>query len=237
MRYIWKQSEKAGLSGNHIYSSYKVNMNIFNLLTISFATLFAFVSIAVAEELSTPYIVENACPFEGCTFGEWSVLKNAMVHEAPNKNSKVVTTLIAGSVITVETGVIYVTPGRAIVTGKPYRTASSINPKEEVLLLDYIGEGYSRIYQGGIYYETKIAREKNQCKDNPNWRYCWVEVIEEPIVKWWVKVKDKKIEKNGWVLMEGEVLKAIDAFSHNLPYNPSFNPTANSSFHSLTAAG
>ena len=177
----------------------------------------------MADELSIPFVVKDACPFEGCTFGKWKVLKDVSVYKDPNLDSEIVHKLTAGTMANVETGIINVVPGRATVIGKPYKTASGIDPNKEILILDYIGEGYSRIYQGGTFYETKVARKKDQCSKEPNWRYCWVEVLEEPVVKWWVKVKSEKV---GWVLMEDEVLKPINAFSHNLPYNYAFRSDA-----------
>jgi hypothetical protein len=170
----------------------------------------------MADELTIPYVVKDACPFEGCTFGMWKVLRDVSVYKDPNSNSEIVVKLKAGTIANVETGIINVVPGRARVIGNPHRTASGVAPNEEILILDYIGEGYSRIYQGGTFYQTKVARKKGQCSKEPNWRYCWVEVLEEPVVKWWVKVR---IEKIGWVLMEDDVLKPIDSFSQNLFYN------------------
>jgi hypothetical protein len=170
----------------------------------------------MADELTIPYVVKDACPFEGCTFGMWKVLRDVSVYKDPNSNSEIVVKLKAGTIANVETGIINVVPGRARVIGNPHRTASGVAPNEEILILDYIGEGYSRIYQGGTFYQTKVARKKGQCSKEPNWRYCWVEVLEEPVVKWWVKVRSEKI---GWVLMEDDVLKPIDSFSQNLFYN------------------
>lgn len=175
-----------------------------------------FSPFAMADELAIPFVVKDACPFEGCTFGMWEVLKDVSVYKDPNSNSEIVHKLRANTTANVETGIIKVVPGRAKIVGKPYKTASSVEPNKEILILDYIGEGYSRIYQGGTFYRTKVARKKGQCSKEPNWRYCWVEVLEEPVVKWWVKVRSGKI---GWVLMEDDVLKPIDSFSQNLPYN------------------
>jgi len=181
-----------------------------------------FSSLVHAEELSNPYVVKDACPFEGCSFGVWAVNKQTDVYEAPNKNSKVVFTLSAGTNANIETGVLYVVPGKARVTGKPYKSASTVNKDKDILILDYIGEGYSRIYQDGEFYETKIARTKDQCSKNSNWRYCWVKIIEEPIVEWWVKANLVKGNISGWVLMKDKTLSPIDVLSEYMPYNMSF---------------
>lgn len=184
------------------------------LVTTSVAIImFCLTSLAEAESLPVPYVKKGACPFEGCTYGIWDVLKDTYVYEKPNKKSREIGQVQHGEKVRALTGNIYVIPGRAKVTGRPYRSASNLNPEKEIFILDYVGEGYSRVFQDGIYAEVKIARSKSRCKENPNWRYCWVEVIEEPVSNWWVYIESLGGKIKGWVLMEGGVLKPIDAFS------------------------
>jgi len=161
-----------------------------------------------AVELDIPFVVEGACPFEGCTFGEWDVFRDANVLQHPNINSKVTGKLSAGKKANIVTGISYVIPGEAIVTGKPYSHADIMAPNKKIYISNYLGEGYSQVFLDGKFVTTKIALKKNRCLDKLNWRYCWVRVIREPVVKWWVNVKDR-----GWVLMDGKTLEAIDALS------------------------
>ena len=186
-------------------------------------SLVIFSSLLSAEELSIPFVVKDACPFEGCAFGMWEITKNTPVYKKPNIESDIYSNLVPGTKANVETGILYVVPGKAKVIGEPYRLPFEIKINETIYILDYIGEGYSRIFYNGIFDETKIARTKERCSRRPNWRYCWVEVLEEPKVKWWVKVKDL-----GWVFMEGNPLKPIDAFSQMLPYNKALQLTPKS---------
>jgi len=167
-----------------------------------------------AGEFEIPFMVNNACPFEGCTFGKWEVLGNTNVHQSPNKSSPIVGKLERGTKAHVLTGVEYVTPGEARMTGKPYIHAEQFDPSKRIYILNYLGEGYSQIFHDGNFINTKIARKKSRCSENPNWRYCWVDVLREPSSKWWVKVKDM-----GWVLIEPQSLKPIDAFSYKAPFN------------------
>lgn len=172
-----------------------------------------------AEELSIPFIVEDACPFEGCTFGEWDVLRETNVYQRPDENSTITGKLSAGTKANIVTGTSYIIPGEAIIIGEPYSHAEIMAPNKKVYILNYLGEGYSQVFLDGQFIDTKIAREKNRCSDNPNWRYCWVRVIREPVTKWWVKVKD-----SGWVLMKDNPLKPIDAFSQKMPHNKRMQP-------------
>ncbi len=172
-----------------------------------------------ADEIDIPFIVEDACPFEGCSFGAWEVLSETIVFQQPNEESPIVGRLAKGTKAPIVTGIQFIIPGEAIITGKPYSDAELFNPSKKVYILNYWGEGFSQIFHNGNFIDTKIARRKTQCAEEPNWRYCWVEVLQEPQSKWWVKVKDV-----GWVLMKRNSLKPIDAFAMNSPYNKALQP-------------
>ena len=196
---------------------------MFNHAALLLLALIGATSGLYAEEIDVPFVVENACPFEGCTFGKWTVLKDTTVFQRPEKKSPIVGTLKAGTSVSVVSGIEYVTPGKAIVIGKPYSHEKIIDPDEEILILNYQGEGRSQVFHNGQLFITKIARKKSRCSDNSNWRYCWVKVIQEPISIWWVEVKNM-----GWVSMEQNALKAIDALSNVAPYNKCLKQTRQS---------
>lgn len=184
------------------------------LISIVFVIImFCLTSVAEADPLPVPYVKKGACPFEGCTYGNWDVLKDTYVYEKADQNSRKIGSLQHGEKVRALTGDVYVIPGRANIIDRLPNSANNLDPKKEIFILDYVGEGYSRIFQDGVYAVVKIARTKNRCKEKPNWRYCWVEVIKEPVTYWWVFVESLGGKIRGWVLMEGGVLKPIDAFS------------------------
>lgn len=174
-----------------------------------------------AEELTVPYTVVDSCPFEGCTYGMWAVKKETPIYKEPNLNSEILGKLEVGTKANIETGISFITPGEAKITGEPYKTAKDFNRNENIFILNYIGEGYSRVYQDGRIITAKIARTKSECKQNPNWRYCWVKLLSEPTDHWWVKIKS-----SGWVSMEDFPLEPIDVLSIHLPCNKRLKWTA-----------
>lgn len=186
-----------------------------------FATL--YMSMVASAELRPTYIVEDSCPFEGCAYGKWEVIKETPIYKEARLDSKIIGKLNAGTTATIETGVSYITPGKAKITGKPYKTAKALDRNEYIYILNYIGEGYSKVFQNGHVIETKVARTNTQCSENPNWRYCWVYIMKEPIDQWWVKVQGL-----GWVPMETNPLKPIDALSQIMPYNKALQLTTKS---------
>ena len=187
---------------------------MFNQFLYTLLILFSVSGALYAEEIQIPFIVENACPFEGCTFGDWRVLSETNVYEQPDKNSHIVASLKANTSVNVVSGIEVVSPGRAIVIGEPYSHKELIDSDKEILILNYWGEGRSQVFQSGNFFTTKIARTKSECTERPNGRNCWVKVLQEPVSNWWVKAKDL-----GWVLMEKGNLRPINAFSSNVPYN------------------
>ena len=167
-----------------------------------------------AEELQIPYISKGACPFECCSYGKWKILKSTSVYAKPTLKSALVKTLQPPGKIQAVTGEVHVIPGRAKVISEPHKSAENLDPSKEILILDYVGEGRSRVFQNGKIETVKIARTKNECKkEEPNWRYCWVEVLQEPESHWWVNVKGIGTKFEGWVLMDEGPLKPIDSCS------------------------
>lgn len=146
------------------------------------------------------YIHEGACPFEGCSYGVWDVIKPATVFSGPASALDKLGVLEPGSRVTVLTGSLYVTPGEARIISEPYGESRKLDRNLPVYILDYTGEGRTRIFQNGNFYITKIATTRDQCIEKYDARRCWVDVIKEPESKWWVKIIYKNT--NGWVLVE-----------------------------------
>jgi hypothetical protein len=176
------------------------------------ASLLLAAAVAIADE-SEVVIQKDACPFECCTYGTWDVDSTAKVYENPNSSSKVLGTLEAGSSVEVTTGEVHVVPGHARATSTPPDSAAGLDPDAQIEILDYIGEGYSRVRQGQTVTAVKIARTKERCAEDPNWRYCWVQVLREPVTEWWVFLGPSSAYPGGWVRMAEGGLRAKDACS------------------------
>ena len=93
------------------------------------------------------FTAKNVCPFECCTYGNWPVLEDTTVQEYPDIDSQILRVLVQGDVVAVATGEVRVIPGIARIVGRPHRTAESLDRAANVEILDYIGEGYSRVRQ------------------------------------------------------------------------------------------
>jgi hypothetical protein len=55
---------------------------------------------------------------------------------------------------------------------------------------------------------TAVRREpdrkapKDRCERNPDPRYCWAEVLLEPVCRWWAQVEARHGQVKGWVLVD-----------------------------------
>jgi len=164
---------------------------------------------ATARAQFPTYVAKGACPFECCTYGLWPVKARTDVRSSPDTSAPTIAHLAPGTQVQALTGEVHVTPGLARVTGRPHSSAAELDSTRLIEILDYIGEGYSRVRQGQHLSQVKIARTKKECSTRANWRYCWVDVVREPVSTWWVQVRlpDARL---GWVLMNGTIA-ATDA--------------------------
>lgn len=184
---------------------YKPMMKILSIIILFFTFP------ALGADISELYISENVCPFEGCTYGEWHVQKETTIYAEQNIESKNIGLLKPKSIVTTITGNVHIIPGKAEITGKPYHESQDLDPNKIILILDYVGEGRTRIFQNGKFYITKIATDNKLCKNKSDWRRCWVNILKKPSSKWWVKIKFN--QSFGWVLIQNGNIKPIDAFS------------------------
>ena len=156
-------------------------------------------------------MAKEACPFECCAYGVWPVKAQVEARAAPDAGARVVAVLRRGTRVRVVTGEVHVIPGLARAIAKPHSSAAGLDPAQPIEILDYVGEGYSRVRQGARVWQVKIARSKRRCEASPNRRYCWAEVMREPVSTWWVRV-ELPGSRSGWVRMNG-ALEPTDACS------------------------
>jgi hypothetical protein len=164
---------------------------------------------ANAADLGDVYVQSQACPFEGCSYGEWAVKKQSIVRSEPTSSSRQVGTLEPGSTVKALTGEVHVVPGIAEIVGNPY--TRDLDPEAVLYLLDPVGEGRRRVYQNGTFYVTKVAASNAECEQRNDPRRCWVKVLKEPKMAWWVKVQLPR--GTGWVLIEGGNLEPTDSLA------------------------
>lgn len=134
------------------------------------------------EKVPSVFVDNGACPFECCTYREWTVEKPTTLVDRPN-GKVAVTTLRKGDVIRGLTGTVISTPIAAKATRDIPETP--IKKGDTFYVLHYEGEGYWK-----VWFEGKITSVHQSVMDVPH-----------PKSDWWVKVKDSH-GNVGWALSQ-----------------------------------
>ena len=165
-----------------------------HFILYGFTVLIALSVQTFGQKLSLPFRDVGACPFECCTYREWTANKPTVLLKNMSDNSPAVFKVkkgekvqaIDGIVITIKAGT-----GRALSdTNLSYDDEKnivrsvSIKKGERVLVLTPIGEGFYKIWYKGLILQAGM--------DSPQFK-----TLIEPKYVWWVKVKNRK-GKSGW---------------------------------------
>ncbi len=144
-----------------------------------------------------PYIARGACPFECCTFREWTVARSVDLYANPNSSTRIARIdshhthhvrgltgmVILHPVSHVLRHAIVVNPS---VTRKGGRSDVTIPAAEEIWLLDRLGEGYVHLWWRGKVYDFGILdTDDDQDLAEGN---TLLDKADEGAV-WWVKVR------------------------------------------------
>lgn len=133
-----------------------------------------------------PFVDKGACPFECCTYRDWTVDKPTKVRSAMSDCAPVAFSLKAGERVKGLTGVVVTTqPGEVRVLKRTKIGRYTANPGDTLYLLTYIGEGFHKVWFKGQITEEETYDES-----------IFKQVSEEKSV-WWVKVRNSK-GQIGW---------------------------------------
>jgi len=126
------------------------------------------------------FVDVGACPFECCTYRQWTVAEKVTVVDSPN-GKHVIETLSKGDIVTGLTGEVISEP----IPAKADRDVpdTPIKRGDMFYVLHYDGEGYWK-----VWLEGKITFVHESVMDVPH-----------PKAEWWVKIKDSH-GTVGWAL-------------------------------------
>lgn len=150
-----------------------------------------------------PYEDAGACPFEGCVYREWQATETVIVRRVRSANGTIAFTVRKGEAITAITGVVVTTSPGQVRFRKPVNLSSSsgsvhVEPGETLYLLTYRGEGFTKAWFKGKFYEEldgSTAFFNDICATDSN--RCAGAIVEQPKQVWWVQIKNGK-GQIGW---------------------------------------
>jgi hypothetical protein len=141
------------------------------------------------EKPSNPYVARDVCPFECCTYRTWSVQGSTPLFDKPESDTQIAH-LDEGDTVEALTGNVYLQPKPVgVVHDLKLDRETTVPAGEIVFILDYMGEGYSRIFYRGKTYSTSTYFLRSRCP-RPNGR-CWGEFLTHDTARhdWWVKLR------------------------------------------------
>lgn len=156
--------------------------------------LFCFLLISSGQILAQPrlpYKDAGACPFECCTYREWTANKATVLRTKMSEGALVAFRVKKGEKVTGVTGVVITTKAGVLKVLRNTTVGENkvrVKAGEFLYLLTYTGEGfYDTWYKGKIFSDS--------FHDNAA-----LKLVSEPTSVWWVKIKNRK-GKVGWTKM------------------------------------
>ncbi len=179
------------------------------------------------QVLPLPYIIEGACPFECCTYGDWSAEERIPVYSSQGDTSQLLFHLengvtfqaLTGNVVVLETGLVgvhesyelygYYSPENNSYLKKPIR--QPVTAGDTLLVLNYLGEGEWNVwFQGNIYQEDGMKWRFGRYPEDRPADEVPATLVKQPETEWWVKIETPE-GKEGWILMKNAKVSGNDA--------------------------
>lgn len=159
-------------------------------------------SVGCAQDV---FVDEDACPGEGCGYGEtWIARESIPLREMPESSASVALIVQAGESVRTMMGEVHTIPARFEVR----RSEGEFVPGDEVLVYTYLGEGWFRIRHNGSVKEADLGFSPwggtggSRCTDAER---CWGSLTKELQFDWWVLV-ETEAGVEGWTRLEGGVM-------------------------------
>jgi hypothetical protein len=156
-----------------------------------------------------PVIDYKACPFEGCTFGKWLVVRDTTIFSSWKGERKPAAKIKKGDVVTGLTGVHITYEPDHVKVFKPIPELH-LQPGDVILRYMYHGEGYADIWVKGQWkkdYDCTFITEKDGSGCLAD---CVAKVVSGGKKDWWVQLKTAN-GSTGWTKADGQ-FNCMDAF-------------------------
>lgn len=147
---------------------------------------------------TVPYENPGACPFECCTYRDWTVERDTDVFRDYRGKTPVAFRVRRGEKVVALTGVVVTTKlGVALATERILmRPERGFKPRDQLHLIHYLGEGYWKYWFDGYFREDSID-SRDYCRSRRDEVLCEIELIAEPQTVWWAKIRTGQGQE-GW---------------------------------------
>jgi hypothetical protein len=168
---------------------------VFMLLVTALSVLLAHANPAAKAQTRQagpplPYVVDDACPFEGCAFRPWVVGRRVAVRTRRSKTAPIAFTVNRWDWVRAVTGV-FVTYEPVLVRFTRDTQVPVPRRKGETLqVLEYVGEGFGTIwFDGQVIEDADLSSIYNGvCEFSPN--SCDGHIERRGRQEWWVQIEN-----------------------------------------------
>lgn len=164
-----------------------------------------------------PYVIEGACPFECCTYGEWKAGRQIPVYSNQKDTTQILFNLetddefqaVTGFVVVMEPGLVSISESYELYgyyspENGGYREKTikkSVSAGDTLYVLSYRGEGEWNVwYRGDIYQEDGTKWRFGRYPERRSADEVPATLLEKPETEWWVKISTSS-GTEGWILM------------------------------------
>jgi hypothetical protein len=157
-------------------------------IVFTFLLIFGvYISAASAQTRPpAPYSDRGACPFECCTYRQWTVDKATVIRSAMSDSSPVAFRLAKGERVRGITGVVITSqPGIAEGLKATEQNGVRIRRGDQIYLYTNLGEGFVKGWLKGRFFQAEVL-------DSDLFK-----IVRQPRSVWWVKVRNRQ-GKIGW---------------------------------------
>jgi len=149
-----------------------------------------------------PFEDPGACPFELCTYGEWTAREPVVVRRERRRESPVIFRVPRAAKVSAVTGVVITRRAGRVQFRVPHEMDSRsgrlrVVPGQTLYLLTYQGEGFTKAWFDGRLYDELDGSEffNAACEDDPG--RCAGRIVEQPRREWWAQVRNAA-GRTGW---------------------------------------
>jgi len=143
-----------------------------------------------------PKIDENACPFEGCQFGEWTATEQVQLYSTWKEDRKPAVKIAKGELATAVTGIhITFEPEELEITAPV--PDYQLKPGDLVYGYMNLGEGFLNAWANGYWIEDFDGSGIVRPDDAGCSRKCNAKLRKPGHYEWWVQIKTKD-GASGW---------------------------------------
>jgi hypothetical protein len=147
-----------------------------------------------------PYVTENSCPGEYCTFGSWKILTATSVYDTWQAQRQQNGKIAAGEMVVATIGIVITFKPEIIRVDRPLPN-ENLDVGDTILTYGYMGEGFSDVWFKGKYYsDFDISFAKWPDGTGCGGVQCAATYVDLGAKQWWVHVKLQS-GKIGWVDM------------------------------------